>query len=102
MKTSSSVDGKYTVNFGNVFSVFEAVGQNSKRESLCLGHSLVACGPVNQDPRQFGDFADPATIGLTFDIDGEIAHELNGTTAFLPEKETEKLLSLRNTAFQAT
>src|ERR1700746_496039 len=92
MRTSSSVDGEYTVNLRYVFSVLKTIGQNSKSESLCPSHSLLACGAVNQNTRQLGDFADPPTVGFTFDIHREIAHEVNGTTAFVPEKETEKFI----------
>jgi hypothetical protein len=88
MRANSSVNREHAVNLRNVFSVFETIGKNSERESFCLGHSLFARGAVDQDSRKFRDFADPTAIGLRFDIYGKIAHELNGTTAFAPEKET--------------
>jgi hypothetical protein len=62
------------LNFGDVFAVFEPIGKHSKCKRLRLRDRFVATGAVGKDTGEIGHFADPATIVLSLDLNGEFAH----------------------------
>jgi hypothetical protein len=66
--------GENTMNFWNVFAMFETIREHAERESFCFGNSLVASGAVRKDARQIGHFADPAAVIFSLDLNGEVAH----------------------------
>lgn len=67
--------GKHTVDFGDVFTVLEPVGQHSERQGLRARNGFISRGTVGQDPRQLRHFANPSTVFLSLDVNREITHD---------------------------
>ena len=86
MLASSFVHGEDSANLGNVFTVFETIGKNAKRESFRFGDGFIACATVGENTRKIGDLADPATVLFSLDLYGEVAHASDRTTTG-PERE---------------
>lgn len=67
--------GKHTVDFGDVFTVFEPVGQHSERQSLRARNGFISGGTVGQDPWQFRHLANPSAVFFSLDVNREITHD---------------------------
>ena len=68
------MNGENAMNLWDVFAVFEPIGKDSECKSLRSRDSFLTTCAVHKDAGKIGHFADPATIVLSLDLNGEIAH----------------------------
>src|SRR5581483_5128747 len=74
MPANSFMHSENTVNFGNVFAMFETIREHTKCQRFGLRYGFVASRAVREDARQICHFADPAAVSLSLDFDGEVTH----------------------------
>jgi hypothetical protein len=70
------MDGENAMNLRNFFAVFKPIGKYSKCERLRLRNCFVATRAVSKNTWKAGDFADPAAILFSLNLNGEIAHSV--------------------------
>ena len=73
---SSFLHGENAPDLGNIFTMFDSIGQNTEGERLRLRHCFVASSSVGQYSGQVRNFADPATVFLPIDLYSELVHKL--------------------------
>ena len=74
MQASSFLHCENTVDLWDVFTMFEAVSEHSKCQSLCLCDRFIARASVGENTGQIGHLAEPATVLFALNLYGEIAH----------------------------
>ena len=68
---------------GTFLTVFEAIGDDAKREGLDFGDHLIARRPVCHHSGQIDDLGDPAAVRLLFDLHAQ-RHDAGEYTAQAP------------------
>lgn len=69
MAIESCRHGKnHFIQIGNGFTMFNSVGDDTKRQCFCFSHGFRTCFAIHHDAGQIRHFGNPTAIYLLFDF----------------------------------
>jgi len=83
LPTCSRCDGENRLKLGRIFTIFDAIGENSEHKSFDFGYGLRTTQPVSHGPRKRRHLGDPTTIILELCLN---SHEFSVALTFFERK----------------